>query len=74
MQIYLFGNSDLPGTEFAGDLGVIRVPFQSNNGYLLDNRHHHISHRTPGEVPSNHERYSLYSVWSLDTKKMPDTQ
>lgn len=65
IQVYLFGNSELPGTDFEISDSIYSVPFSHNCGYLSCNSHGlGLSHRIACPVPSNAVRYSLYAVWS----------
>jgi hypothetical protein len=63
MQIYLFGSTDCPGTEFKTESGSITAPFVSNTGYFIDQRTTRPVHRVTHTVPENQMRYSLFAIW-----------
>jgi len=68
VQIYLDGNDTMDlGTSFQLDDTVIKLPYKTNCGYLMDNRQK-ISHFYNGKSPENYHRYSLYAVWANANK------
>lgn len=74
MQLYLFDEYQLPGTDFLIDHNVYSVPFQNNCGYIVDNAaDKRLTHKIAYEVPANTIRYSLYAIWSRFPKHVADT-
>ena len=67
VQIYLNGNDTMNlGTSFQLDT-VVKIPYKTNHGYLMDNRQN-IKHFYDGKSPKDYYRYSLYAIWNNTNK------
>lgn len=65
IQLYLTSGPAELGTVFEYGPGV-RAKYQANCGYLATAG---LYHRLDTRVPADHTRYSVYAIWSLQTKK-----
>jgi hypothetical protein len=65
IQIYLFGGTEDLGTKFEYNNTIISADYKENSGYLQDNQLG-IMHYLDTPVPKDHNRYSLYAIWTKD--------
>lgn len=72
LQIYLFGDTDAPGTVFQQNDKIVPIDFISNSGYAVVQTPNPISHKLIHPVLSDAPRYSLHIVWSRFSKTPSD--
>ena len=63
MQIYLEPGPRELGTAFHWNSNTVTIPYQSNTGYLMDNRAQ-IPHSMSNSVPEFQRRLSVYAIYS----------
>jgi hypothetical protein len=67
VQVYLSNGPAELGTEFVHNGVTERAQYKLNCGYLADNKVG-ISHALKYPVPESHTRYSIYGIWTADSK------
>jgi hypothetical protein len=63
IQIYLEPGRPELGTEFHLDPHTVKIPYQPNTGYIMDNQAQ-ILHSMPTPVPEFQRRLSVYAIYT----------